>query len=194
MMISATDQWERFLDPEMVRPSLFMAAMFITAFEILKDSIVSDVREFYTNGFDESGPTVGDEYQIKVLSRNRSPLYASLQWLRENGAIGDEDLAIFEKLKLTRNQLAHELFAVVTGQVESAYEAQFTDLVTLLRKIGVWWVVNVEVPTNPDFNGQEGIDEANIVPGTALVLQMFIEVASGSTELLERWRKRQTVV
>ena len=68
MMISATDQWERFLDPEMVRPSLFMAAMFITAFEILKDSIVSDVREFYTNGFDESGPTVGDEYQIKVLS------------------------------------------------------------------------------------------------------------------------------
>lgn len=191
-MISATDQWERFLDPEMVRPSLFMAAMFITAFEILKDSIVSDVREFYTNGFDESGPTVGDEYQIKVLSRNRSPLYASLQWLRENGAIGDEDLAIFEKLKLTRNQLAHELFAVVTGQVESAYEAQFTDLVTLLRKIGVWWVVNVEVPTNPDFNGQEGIDEANIVPGTALVLQMFIEVATGNTELLERWRKGRT--
>ena len=192
MMISATDQWERFLDPEMVRPSQFMAAMFITAFEILKDSIVSDVREFYTNGFDESGPTVGDEYQIKVLSRNRSPLYASLQWLRENGAIGDEDLAIFEKLKLTRNQLAHELFAVVTGQVESAYEAQFTDLVTLLRKIGVWWVVNVEVPTNPDFNGQEGIDEANIVPGTALVLQMFIEVATGNTELLERWRKGRT--
>ena len=191
-MISATDQWERFLDPEMVRPSLFMAAMFITAFEILKDSIVSDVREFYTNGFDESGPTVGDEYQIKVLSRNRSPLYASLQWLRENGAIGDEDLAIFEKLKLTRNQLAHELFAVVIGQVESGHEAQFADLVALLRKIGVWWVVNVEVPTNPDFNGQEGIDEANIVPGTALVLQMFIEVATGNTELLERWRKGRT--
>ena len=102
------------------------------------------------------------------------------------------ELAIFEKLKLTRNQLAHELFAVVTGQVESAYEAQFTDLVTLLRKIGVWWVVNVEVPTNPDFNGQEGIDEANIVPGTALVLQMFIEVATGNTELLERWRKGRT--
>lgn len=193
MMTSAADQWERFLDPEMVMPSLFMAAMFITAFEILKDSIVGDVREFYTDGFDESGPTVGDEYQIRVLSRNRSPLYASLQWLRENGVIGDEDLAIFEKLKLTRNQLAHELFAVVTGQVESVHGAQFTDLVVLLRKIGVWRVVNVEIPTNPDFNGQEEIDEANIVPGTALMLQMFIEVASGNTELLERWRKGQTV-
>jgi hypothetical protein len=189
-MMSATDQWERFLDPEVVRPSLFLATMFITTFEILKDSIVDDVRGFYMDGFDEHGPTIGAEYQYQVLSKNKSPLYASLQWLRENDAIDDEDLITFEKLKNTRNQLAHQLFAVVTGQVESAHETQFTDLVTLLRKIGVWWVVNVEIPTNPDFDGQE-IDEEGIVPGAVLSLQMLIEVASGNTELLERWRKER---
>lgn len=189
-MTSTTDQWERFLDPKVVRPSLFMATMFITTFEILKDSIVDDVRGFYTNGFDEHGPTVAAEYQSKVLSKNKSPLYASLQWLRENDAIDDEDLITFEKLKSTRNQLAHQLFAVVTGQVESAHETQFTDLVALLRRIGIWWVVNVEIPTNPDFDGQE-IDEAGIVPGAVLSLQMLIEVASGNTELLERWRKER---
>lgn len=164
--------------------------MFITTFEILKDSIVDDIRGFYTNGFDEQGPTVGHDYQSKVLSKNKSPLYASLRWLRENDAIDDEDLATFEKLKITRNQLAHQLFAVVTGQVKSTHEAQFADLVALLRKIGVWWVVNVEIPTNPDFDGQE-IDEAGIVPGAVLSLQMLIEVASGNTELLERWRKER---
>jgi len=190
LMMSATDQWERFLDPEVVRPSLFLATMFITTFEILKDSIVDDVRGFYMDGFDEHGPTIGAEYQYQVLSKNKSPLYASLQWLRENDAIDDEDLITFEKLKNTRNQLAHQLFAVVTGQVESAHETQFTDLVTLLRKIGVWWVVNVEIPTNPDFDGQE-IDEEGIVPGAVLSLQMLIEVASGNTELLERWRKER---
>lgn len=189
-MTSTTDKWERFLDPEVVRPSLFLATMFITTFEILKDSIVDDVRGFFTNGFDEHGPIVGAEYQAKVLSKNKSPLYASLQWLRENDAIDDEDLIIFEKIKSTRNQLAHQLFAVVTGQVESAHETQFTDLVRLLRKIGVWWVVNVEIPTNPDFDGQE-IDEAGIVPGAVLSLQMLIEVASGNTELLERWRNKR---
>lgn len=189
-MTSTTDQWERFLDPEVVRPSLFLATMFITTFEILKDSIVDDVRGFYTNGFDKHGPTVGAEYQSKVLSKNKSPLYASLLWLRENDAIGDDDLITFEKLKSTRNQLAHQLFAVVTGQVGSAHETQFTELVALLRKIGVWWVVNVEIPTNPDFDGQE-IDEAGIVPGAVLSLQMLIEVASGNTELLERWRKER---
>ncbi len=192
-MTSATDQWERFLDPEVVRPSLFLATMFITTFEILKDSIVDDVHGFYTIGFDEHGPTVGAEYQSKVLSKNKSPLYASLQWLRENDAIDDEDLITFEKLKNTRNQLAHQLFGVVTGQVESAHETQFTDLVALLRKIGVWWVVNVEIPTNPDFDGQE-IDEAGIVPGAVLSLQMLIEVASGNTELLEHWRKERAKV
>jgi len=62
--------------------------------------------------------------------------------------------------------------------------------VALLRKIGVWWVVNVEIPTNPDFDGQE-IDEAGIVPGAVLSLQMLIEVASGNPELLERWRKER---
>lgn len=189
-MTNTADKWDRFLDPEVVRPSLFLATMFITTFEILKDSIVDDVRGFYTNGFDEHGPTVGAEYHSKVLSNNKSPLYASLQWLRANDAIDDEDLIIFEKIKSTRNQLAHQLFAVVTGQVESAHETQFTDLVGLLRKIGVWWVANVEIPTNPDFDGQE-IDEAGIVPGAVLSLQMLIEVASGSTELLEHWRNER---
>lgn len=187
-MSDTADHWERFLDPDVVRPSLFLATMFITTFEILKDSIVDDIRGFYTDGFDEHGPTVGPDYQSEVLSKNKKPLYASLQWLRENDAIDDEDLATFEKLRNTRNLLAHQLFAVVTGQVESAHEAQFDSLVALLRKIGVWWVVNVEIPTNPDFDGQE-IYEEGIVPGTVLSLQMLIQVASGNTELLEHWRK-----
>src|SRR5471032_1745762 len=143
-MSDTSEQWERFLNPDVVRPSLFLATMFITTFEILKDSIVDGIRDFYTNGFDENGPRVGPDYQSKVLSKNKSPLYASLKWLRESGAIDDEDLAAFEKLKETRNLLAHQLFAVVTGQVGSAHQAQFDSLVALLRKIGVWWVVNVE--------------------------------------------------
>jgi len=187
-MSDTSEQWERFLNPDVVRPSLFLATMFITTFEILKDSIVDGIRDFYTNGFDENGPRVGPDYQSKVLSKNKSPLYASLKWLRESGAIDDEDLAAFEKLKETRNLLAHQLFAVVTGQVGSAHQAQFDSLVALLRKIGVWWVVNVEIPTNPDFDGQE-IDEEGIVPGSVLSLQLLIEVASGNTELLEIWRK-----
>lgn len=77
---------------------------------------------------------------------------------------------------------------MVTGQTESDHASQFPVLVALLRKVEVWWVINVEIPTNPDYDGKE-IDEAGIVPGAVLSLQMLIEVASGNTQLLEQWRK-----
>ena len=190
-MNTTADRWERFLDPEVVRPSLFLATMFITTFEILKDSVVDRIRDFYTHGWGENGPTVGPEYQFQVLARNKSALYASFDWLREHEAVDEDDLKTFESLKKTRNLLAHQLFNVVTGQVDSEHASQFPVLVALLRKVETWWVVNVEIPTNPDFDGQE-IDEAGIVPGAVLSLQMLIEVASGNTELLEQWRKARS--
>lgn len=187
-METTSERWERFLDPDVVRPSLFLATMFITTFEILKNSVVDHLRNFYTNGWDESGPIISSEYQSKVISRNKSLLYASLEWLQESGAIDSTDLEKYEHLKKTRNLLAHKLFEVVTGQVESKHETQFEELVELLRKVEVWWVVNLEIAINPDFDDQE-IDEEGIVPGSVLSLQMLIEVASGNTKLLEHWRK-----
>ncbi|WP_341303246.1 hypothetical protein [Pseudomonas sp. TMP25] len=189
-METTSERWERFLDPDVVKPSLFLATMFITTFEILKNSVIDHLRNFYANGCDENGPTISPEYQSRVLSRNKSALYASFEWMQESGAIDRRDLEQYEELKKTRNLLAHQLFAVVTGQIESKHEAQFEELVELLRKIEVWWVINLDIATNPDFDGQE-IDEAGIVPGSILSLQVLIEVASGNTELLEQWRKTQ---
>ncbi|NVZ83510.1 hypothetical protein HX836_17000 [Pseudomonas yamanorum] len=187
-MEPTSERWERFLDPEIVKPSLFLATMFITAFERLKNSITDRLRNFYTNSWGENGPIISPDYQNRVLYRNKSALYASFDWLQESGAIDNEDLERYEKLKRTRNLLAHQLFEVVTGQIESNHEAHFEELLELLRKIEVWWVINLDISINPDFDGQE-IDEASIVPGSILSLQMLIEVASGNTELLEQWRK-----
>lgn len=190
-MNATSDRIEHFLDPDVVRPLLFSATMFIATFEILKHSIVDRVRDFYSDNWAETGPTFGSDYQLEVGSRNKSVLYASLDWLREHEAIDDSDLQTFEQLKQIRNHLAHQLFSVATGQTESTHTTQLPALVTLLRKVEVWWVVNVEIPANPDFDHKE-IDEAGIVPGAVLSLQMLIDVASGSTELLEHWRKART--
>lgn len=189
-MSAHEERWERFLDPDFVRPSLFMATMFITTFEILKDSIIDRIRDFYSIGWSEEGSTVSPEYEAKVLTRNKSAVYASLSWLNEQQAIDAADLKTFELLKKTRNLLAHQLFAVVTGQAESNHTDQFSVLVELLRKIEVWWVVNVEIPTNPDYADAE-VDEEGIVPGAILSLQMLLEVASGNTELLDAWRSER---
>ncbi|GAI34251.1 unnamed protein product, partial [marine sediment metagenome] len=73
--------WERFLNPEILRTNLIVASLFITAFEMLKDSIIGHIRDFFTNGFDENGWIIDDKYKTEVLSKNKSPLYASLAWL-----------------------------------------------------------------------------------------------------------------
>ncbi len=164
-----------------------MATMFITTFEILRNSIVDRIRDFYSIGWSEEDSTVSGEYGAKVLARNKNAVYASLNWLLEHQAIDDEDIKTFEILKKTRNLLAHQLFAVVTGQAESSHTDQFQVLVELLRKIEVWWVINVEIPINPDYADAE-VAEEGIVPGAILSLQMLLEVAGGNTQLLEAWR------
>lgn len=170
-----------------------MATMFITAFEILKNSIVDRIRDFYSNEWSEKGSVESLEYKTDVLSRHKSLVYASLTWLHESQAINDDDLVIFDQLKATRNLLAHRLFDVVTGETKSQHLEQFQVLVALLRKIEVWWVVNVEIATNPDCANAE-IDEDGIVPGAMLSLQILMEVASGNKELLDAWRKQRPKV
>lgn len=184
------NRWERFLNPEVVHGVLFSASMYVTAFEIVKNTIVDRIRNFYTDGWDEKGEIVGSEYQRNVLSRNRSPVYASLDWLCEQGAINASDIALYNELKFLRNMLAHQLFKVVTGEQSSNHIEKIPALIELLKKIEVWWIVNVDMAINPSCSDQQ-IDASEIVPGTVLSLQMLIEVASGNIELLEFWRKTQ---
>ncbi len=178
--------WESFLNPEVLRAKLLSASMYITAFEILKDSVIGRIRDFYVCGWDAQGAKVDPKYECEVVSRNRSLLYASLDWLKEHEAIDADDLVRFEAVKSTRNRLAHALHSVVVAGEASDHPERFADVLSLLRKIETWWVVNVEIPCNPDFDGKE-IDEKGIVPGPVISMQMLIEVASGNTELLAHY-------
>ncbi|AJY05992.1 hypothetical protein QZM46_06085 [Burkholderia vietnamiensis] len=186
----ANEQWEQLLTPAVMQEKLISASLYITAFELLRQSIVGRIRDFYnieSIGLEPGTYQFSGEYRSKVLARNKSTLYASLDWLTEYGAIDLGDLATFERIKSIRNKLAHELPSIVTGTVDFDHIEIFHDLITILRKIEVWWVVNVEIPTNPDFDGRE-IDEAAIVPGPVLMLQMMVEVLSGNEDLLEHYR------
>jgi hypothetical protein len=70
---------------------------------------------------------------------------------------------------------------------------RFAEMIALVDKIERWWIVNVEIATNPDFDGKE-IDEDGIVPGTMMVLQLMMEIGLGSDQqaksYLDEFRKR----
>jgi hypothetical protein len=176
-------KWERFLDPEVLRPNLILASIYIAAFEVLKNSIIERIRDFYVSGFDENGWIVLPEYKDTVLSKDKSPTYASLKWLKESEAINDDDIQKFNKIKEYRNLLAHEITKMMMEGLPSEFTERFNDMVALLDKIERWWIINVEIPTNPDFDGKyDEIDESGIVPGPIMSLRMMIDVALGSDE------------
>jgi len=92
-------------------------------------------------------------------------------------AIDDADARGFDRVKACRNTLAHNLFSTLCSNgLPPDFEQCFSQLVALLRKIEVWWITNVEIPTNPDYDGSD-IDEEGIVPGRIMVIQLLWDIA-----------------
>ena len=175
------DSWERLLNPEKLRSNLIVTSLFITAFELLKDSIIGRIRDFFTNGFNEKGWIISSDYKTKVLSLNKSPLYASLLWLQEMQVIDSHDIAKFEEIKNCRNKIVHEIQNYISQSPKIDPISQFHKIVELLNKIEKWWIINVEIPTNPDYDGQD-IDEEEITPGKILLFRLLLDIALGSEE------------
>ena len=191
-MKDTTESWKTFVTPDILRSKLISASIYLAAFEILKESIVEHLENFFSNGFDTTGPLASPKYATEVLSRNKSPVYASLSWLKEQGAIDDVDIAAYENIKKCRNQVAHELPKIIAGNNYVDFLEQFPIMVSLLKKIEVWWIVNVEIPTHPDFADAE-VDEDGIIPGPVWTLQIMLDVALGDPEkasyYLEQFKK-----
>jgi hypothetical protein len=173
--------WERTLHPETLKTNIITASIFSMAFEMLKSSIIEKIEGFFTNGFDENRMIVSPEYKEKVLSLNRSPLYASLKWLQDMNAIDDKDLERFEHIKKCRNTLAHEMLTFASSGVDFDVAEAFEEMVGLLRKIEIWWFENLEMAIDPDAYSED-LDIEQVIPGPVWSLQMLIDVALGPEE------------
>lgn len=178
--------WERVLHPETLKTNIITASIFSMAFEMLKSSIIEKIEGFFTNGFDTNGGLVSPEYKERVLSLNRSPLYASLKWLQDMHAIDDKDLEVFEQIKRCRNTLVHEMLSFTSSGVDFDVAEAFEDMVGLLRKIEIWWFENLEMAIDPEtYRGDLELDQ--VIPGPVWSLQMLIEVALGPEEEMRKY-------
>jgi hypothetical protein len=177
-------QWENILTPELLRSNLISASIYITTFEIMKNSIITRVQDFYkfTNSWlQEKDLFANPQYQNDVLNKDKRLVYASLQWLKESQAVSDNDIKTFNQTKRLRNLLAHEFPKMLTEGLPSELPERYNDMVSLLNKIEKWWIINFEIPVNPDIAGKD-IDEKEIIPGPILSLQILLDVALGSEE------------
>lgn len=184
----------KFLDPATLRENLNTAALYIAIFELCKDIISQRPKDFFTIGFTTDGHIpdnlksnafiendllISNEYLLKVKSLSRYEHEAALLFLKELGAISDDDITAYSKARKHRNELGHELFAILLSHKRNININLLTNLVEIIDKIEKWWIQHIEIPTNPDFDREE-VNPADILPGTTLLIHMLLEVATGS--------------
>ena len=132
----------------------------------------------HMNGFDKNGLIVDENYQTEVLSRNKSPLHASLDWLKENGLIDAIDLEKFDAIRKHRNELAHGTLSFLTDPEKNVDSEIFGSLIELVTKIEKAWFFYFELAINPE-DYPDDLKPEDVTPGSIVSLQLLMEIATG---------------
>jgi hypothetical protein len=73
-----------------LQTNLVRASLFITAFEVLKATIVDQIRDFYSREISRDGRSIEtEEYKREVQRLNKNKFIASCLWLKESDAISE---------------------------------------------------------------------------------------------------------
>ena len=202
---NVTKSWLKLLNPEELKENLIQCSTFITAWEILKEAIVVPILWFYTNGFITNDSNdkkfTRPKYHKEVMEldtrkKNKDVVHASCLWLRKNNVIDDADIQMISDIREHRNLVTHEMIKVL-GSVKVQVKLELLDnLIDILNKIDRWWIIEVEIPTNPDFTAIDfdTIDYDGILSGRMMVLQLISKVAYGDdqslAEIYNEFKKR----
>lgn len=179
----AIESWMKVLHPRILKSNLIATSLYLAAWELFRSSVIAHVSGFYSLGWDGS-PTPSPEYQAQVSSRDKREFRATMRWFKEQGAIVDADFEVADRARQHRNELAHDLPSFITRATHNVDTALMGELCELLRKIDLWWIRNIEIPTNPDFDDvdTDSIPDSEIHSGNMIFLGMVFDIVSGNDD------------
>jgi hypothetical protein len=192
---------KKFLNPEKLKANLLRASIFLASYELLRSSVVDHIRGFFIEGFHGDKDIINPRYKVEVVDLHPKDLFhASCLWFKSQGAISDSDISLIKNIRHHRNDIAHELPKYIS---EAKYQVNmqfFASIYSLLSKIDRWWIRQIEIPINSDFDGQdpEEIPDDQIISGKMITMNIILKVIHGQEDELEElyryfvqeWKKR----
>jgi hypothetical protein len=172
----AKNDIEKITTPDTLKRNLINASLILTAFELMKTSIIDQVRDFFTSGEDEHRREIDKIRKELPKEFHNHPLIVYAHWFREQEALNKADIDNVVRIWQYRNKLAHELIAFLVDsdfEVDVKYLYEIRDLV---GKVDVWWLREVEIPVNPDFDQVE-VKDSDIQSGRMIIINHLLSVA-----------------
>jgi hypothetical protein len=177
--------WVKLLDTEEVKKNLIKVSLYLFSYELLRNSVVDKIRDFYIIGFDGTNDIISKDYNNKVANRKidgkQNLFLSSLYWLNENGVISAEEIEEIKLIREFRNDVAHRTDRILADSELNFDLNQEKRIFELIKKIELWWIKEVEISTNPDFDNKE-ISYDGIVSGKEI---FYTYIKSISDDLLE---------
>lgn len=126
------------LEPDAIRSTLAFAGLYQLVHEMIKSSVLDDLKGFYGQNPLEKGQWLwGDEnYRAEVLAlAPKNEFRASLLWLEEAGALTSEQIERLDEIYGHRNELAHELVRFIIDADRDVDVLLLIDALAILRDV-----------------------------------------------------------
>ncbi|HXA04639.1 MAG TPA: hypothetical protein VNY30_07365 [Bryobacteraceae bacterium] len=165
---------KRLLSREVLKENLCKAALYLIGYEMLTESIIRRPEGFFTMG----GAEAQTRYKTKVLSLDRDKLIASCKWFEKSGVLTAEEIEEIRAIRKHRTDIAHEMPNVILNADQQVDELKLASMYRLISKIDRWWLMEIEIPCDEAFDGQE-IDPSDVKSGKMEFFKLLIASVYG---------------
>jgi len=169
--------------PETLKRNLINASLILTAYELMKYSLIYKVEGFFEVDKEHIQESCNEhKNEIEKIRKKLPkklqgyPLLVYALWFKEHEALSEADFNNIVRIWGYRNKIAHELIEFLVDsdfEVDVKYLFEIRDIV---EKADIWWVKEVEIAINPDFDQVE-VKDSDIRSGRMIILDHLISVA-----------------
>ena len=143
------DKWKNILDENILKYNVSFAAIFVLNYECLKDYIINQVRDFYSdNGKWDGDNYISEEtakYKKEVRALDKNIEYASFKWFLQLDVITVDDFEKYQVIRKRRNDITHKLLKNLNDGFTENDTKLFGDMLEIYNKIDQRWINEIEI-------------------------------------------------
>lgn len=186
-MNEASTSLEKFLNPEVLKKNLVAASVFLVAYELLRAALIDQPKSLFTRRPRSDASINLDDYKSNVLCLDSREMVACAKWFQNMGALDEKDVSSLQEIADHRNEIAHELPTIITSVSHDVSMEQLHTIYRLTKKVDQWWIREVEIPTDPDFDHKTFTEEeiAQAFSTSMFMMSLLISLAEGNDSELK---------